>query len=335
MRLLVAVLASLLMALPASAQTASPSPAATLSEPGLAGLWGSERTFGPLARGMLTLDLRAEPYVASISGFAVPVRRSGAALVFRLPAEQGDFRGRVGSDGSVSGMWTQPETRTSGSRYATPVRLRAIAPNVWRGIVSPLEDRISLYLSIVQRAGRLRAFLRNPELNIGVGRPFTVAISGSGVTFANADDASDTIVASYDARSDSLTLPFPDYGPLVFTRRTRDTAVGFYPRTPDVTSYVYRQPVAENDGWRTASLDAAGLNAAPLRALVDGILTAKTDWYNAPYVQGLLMHATASSHWKSTSTGLKPIAHTICAPPPRALPRCSPASPSIRERRSP
>ena len=285
MRFLVTLLLWLAAAFPPSAQ-APPAPA---SADALAGLWGSERSFGPAARGTLTLDLRAAPFEARIAGYAVPIRRAGASLAFDLPGGEGEFRGSIGAGGNVRGTWVQPETRTGGSRYATPVRLRAIARNVWRGNVAPLEDRLSLYLWIGERGGRLRAFVRNPERNIGMGRPFRVAISGSTVTFANADDASDTIVANYDTRADELTLTFPDLGPFVFTRRTRDAAVGFYPRTPDSVPYAYRMPVAENDGWATASLARAGLRAEPLRALIDGILTTKTDWFNVPYVQGVLV----------------------------------------------
>jgi CubicO group peptidase (beta-lactamase class C family) len=261
---------------------------AAAAENPLPGLWGSERTFGPYARGTLTLDLRNEPFVASIAGYTAPIRRSGAELAFELPGGQGEFRGSIGSDGSVRGAWIQPETRTGGSRYATPVRLGAIARNVWRGEVKPLEDRMSLYVWIGDRAGQLRAFVRNPERNVGMGHGYTVAISGSSVTLANPDDASDTIAAHYDAKADELAMTIPGFGPFVFTRRTRDTAVGFYPRTPDAP-YAYRQPVVENDGWHTASLAQAGLDAAPLRALAGGILQTKTDWYNAPYIQGILI----------------------------------------------
>jgi hypothetical protein len=162
--------------------------------------------------------------------------------------------------GTFAGRGFNRKTRTGGSRYTTPVRLRAIARNVWSGNVTPLEDRLSLYLWIGRRGGRLRAFFRNPERNLGMGRSFTVAASGSTVTLTNVDDASDTIVATYDGRSGALSVAIPDFGPFVFTRRTRDTAVGFYPRTPGSVPYTYRAPIVENDGWQTASLAQAGLS---------------------------------------------------------------------------
>jgi CubicO group peptidase (beta-lactamase class C family) len=94
---------------------------------------------------------------------------------------------------------------------------------------------------------------------------------------------------SYDPRSDRLTLNLGKFGAVEFTRRTRDPALGFYPATPAADRYVYRPPAHEDDGWETASLQATGIELAPFAALAQRILDTQTDWYTAPYIQGLLI----------------------------------------------
>src|SRR5437763_95633 len=63
------------------------------------------------------------------------------------------------------------------------------------------------------------------------------------------------IAARYDQENDTLSFMPPGYSvTLDFTRRAPDQAAGFYPRTPPVERYVYRPPLAEDDGWATGSL---------------------------------------------------------------------------------
>ena len=61
------------------------------------------------------------------------------------------------------------------------------------------------------------------------------------------------------------------------------------PVTPAVDRYVYRQPVTEDDGWRTASPQQAGLDPKPLAALVQQVLDTKTDSFKTPYIQSILV----------------------------------------------
>src|SRR6185437_7836947 len=51
----------------------------------------------------------------------------------------------------------------------------------------------------------------------------------------------------------------------------------------------YRQPLTEDDGWRTASPQQAGLDLKPLAALVQQILDTQTDSFKTPYIQSLLV----------------------------------------------
>lgn len=257
----------------------------------LAGVWGIERILGPSVRGELSIDGRTSEWRAEIGGYDVPVRRTGDSVELTLPAGQGEFRGRVSSNGQkLAGHWIQPPTLTGNSRYATPVRLERAADHVWRGNVQPFDDRLALYL-VVQAAqgGSLRAFLRDPESNSGMGRSFAITRTGSHLVFTNPKRTGDRIEGAYVAGSDSLVLELPDFGHLEFTRRTRETAVGFYPATPPMDHYIYRPPVSDGDGWDTASLQEAGLNPEPIATLIQQILDTQPDWYTSPYIQGLLI----------------------------------------------
>ena len=97
-------------------------------------------------------------------------------------------------------------------------------------------------------------------------------------------------VTENDADRLSLTMTYRrTLSVVVFTRRDRNDAVGFYPRTPDQGKYVYRMPQPQNDGWKTASLADVGMDTDKISQLVQSIQdTQNTDW-NTPYIQGLLI----------------------------------------------
>lgn len=256
----------------------------------LGGLWGAERTFGPVARGLLTIDGRGTPWIATIAGFTVAVAHAGARVDFALPSGQGSFNGHLSADGArVDAIWTQPKTVLSGDEYASPVVLHQTQQRVWRGDLLPLIDRMSLYLVIAPTAdGSLRAYIRNPEANFGIGRSFAVALDGAKVTLTNGNDATEVLSGSYDAASESLALELPGFGTFNFTKRNRDTAVGFYPRTPD-RPYTYRAPIAQPDGWRTTTLARAGIDPGRIGSLMQREIDAPATGSTAPYVQSILI----------------------------------------------
>ena len=167
----------------------------------LEGLWGAERTFGPQARGLLTIDGRGTTWIASVAGFTARVDANGASIDFQLPSGQGSFRGRLNANHTrIDAIWTQPETVLSGDRYASPVTLRETQPRVWRGDLVPLIDRLTLYLVVAPSdTGTPRAYIRNPEENFGMRRWFSVALAGDKVTLANVNDAADVLSGNYDA----------------------------------------------------------------------------------------------------------------------------------------
>ena len=243
----------------------------------LVGLWGSEQCLGPLVRGDLTIDRRQREWRAAIAGFNVPVQRTNGAITFSLPGNAGDFRGRFHpSTHALEGEWVQPAGIVNNNRYATPVYFALMSPSVWRGEVVPHDDRVSFYVSIRPvPGGVLRAVIVNPEYNLFRRRSYDVVLQGSDVRFTNPMRPEDHFSGTYDVATGRLWLPLLDFHPpLLLSRRDRNQALGFYSRTPAASRYVYRKPLAGNDGWSTASLADVGMAEEPLATLVQKIWTA-------------------------------------------------------------
>ncbi|MDQ3743022.1 MAG: beta-lactamase family protein [Acidobacteriota bacterium] len=256
----------------------------------LVGLWGFERDFGPEVRGELAVTRQGPHWRARVAGFETLARFERGELTFQLPGDRGEFRGRLSEDAKrIVGHWVQPPTTTGGTRYATPLELDAAGDKVWRGQVAPLTDHVELYLSVSrQDDGTYSAFLRDPLRNVGAFlRLGKIRLEGDSVRLAS---RTGEITGKCDGRSGTLSLALPPFPTsLDFTRRSRDQAKGFYPRTPDLRAYVYHQPHPDGDGWQSASLVDVGLDPKPLTALVERILRTRTDAVNTPYIQGLLV----------------------------------------------
>ena len=263
----------------------------TITAADLAGVWGCERVFGPEVRGPLTILKRGAEWRASIAGFDAPARFDKGEISFSLASNRGEFRGWISRDASrITGHWIQPRTVLSGSRYATPVELKAVESNVWSGQVAPLEDRVSLYLVLQpQPDGSYKAFIRNPERNVGVFMRFERAtLEGDSVHFKGQNN--NELIGKLDRDNGILSIFVPRFSTTFdFTLRKRDEAAGFYTRTPEASTYVYQKPLMETDGWVTASLADVGLDSKPLSSLVQNILQTKTDALATPYLQGLLI----------------------------------------------
>ena len=272
-----ALIASIIAcALQLSAQSSEPAAASAPNNP-LVGLWGTEQDFRPLVRGALTIDGRSSGWRARIAGFDVPVERNQSMLAFTLPGGAGEFHGRLSlAANHISGDWIQPAGVVNNNRYATPLQLVAIERSAWQGIVTPLDDRISFYVSIQAAPnGSLTAFIVNPEFNDFRRRTYAVAMNGAAVTFSNPKRANDQLQGTYDKETDRLSLPLLDsYPPVQLSRRKQGDAIGFFPRTPALQKYAYTKPIRSDDGWPTASLADVGLEEKPIAALVEKILTA-------------------------------------------------------------
>lgn len=237
----------------------------------LAGLWSSEQLLGPVIRGELTIDARGSEWRAMIGGHSVPVRRGEGRVEFELPNGAGEFRGRIAGD-RISGHWIQPRTAFPYlSRYTTPVELTLARPNIWRGEVVPLDQRVSFYLMVDGDVDGDRAYLRNPEGNVFGRNQYTAELKDGTVTLARLNHPQ-RLSGAYDEETERFSLPLLyNSAPISFKRRD-ELPLGFLPRVPPAWSY--RAPIAENDGWATASLSDVGLDLQPIAALVQKILTA-------------------------------------------------------------
>ena len=257
----------------------------------LVGLWGSEQIIAPMVSGELTLDARVSSWRANIGGFTLPVEHSGNIVTFTVPDNQGEYRGQLAANPKrIRGHWIQPASiNPYQQRYASPVVLSEITPGIWRGTVVPLQYRISFYISI-QRAedGKLTAFIRNPEANFFSGRTYGVELSGDTLTLSPPTVPEQ---GTYDAQSDRLLIPLLNsYPPLAFTRRKKNEAIGFFPRTtPEKNKYIYRRPISERDGWSTASLSDVGMDAKKLEEFLEEILKAVPSPENPVNIHSLLI----------------------------------------------
>lgn len=265
---------------PLSAQTNQPS--------SILGLWGVEARFGAPVQGELTLRVNGGRWSASIGGYEVDAKANGDAITFTLPGNSGEFRAQLDTaTNMIFGEWIQPRGQILNNRYASPVQLRPVSPSTWRGTVSPLEDRISVYASIKATPdGKVIASISNPEMNLFRNRLFAVTRDGTNV---HLDAKGWKIDGSYDEKAGILSLELLDgQPPLQLTRRT-DSAVGFFSRSPaDQGGYRYKKPIPENDGWRTATLAEEGISEVTIQHLIQRIL--ESDPTNNPLdIQSLLI----------------------------------------------
>jgi CubicO group peptidase (beta-lactamase class C family) len=261
------------LALAAALASSSISPQATSGDP-LSGVWGAEVRFGTHVQGELTLDGREGRWRASIGGYQVVMAKDGNEIRFTLPDSIAEFRGvRDAASNVIRGEWIQQGGVILDPQYASPIELRSIAPSVWRGTVVPLEQNVSVYVFISLKDGKMTATISNPESNFFRRRVYLVTREGENVSLeANGKKIEGTL----DEKNGTLSLQIVKWLPLFeFTHRTADDAVGFYPRTPLAKDgWNYRKPLPDGDGWSTASMQAEGLNEAPIADLIHRILVA-------------------------------------------------------------
>ncbi|MCA9727865.1 MAG: beta-lactamase family protein [Candidatus Eisenbacteria bacterium] len=260
----------------------------------------------------------AAPDEATRSGESIDA--GSTELRFDLPDEQGGFRGRLLANGRIEGHWIQPATVASTVRYATPVTLEPVAPRTldpgagadrawrpaasdteassaiptdangcWEGVVRPLDDRITFYLSLVRDAdGVVRGFFRNPEANFGRWFSFDrVERTGSQVRFLAGVE--EVLTGELDADSRALTIDIPDLGGEYRLQRVDGHESDFYPRPGPQGPYVYRPPAATDDGWPVASLADVDMDVATMEQLVQLILDEPMVAIDSPEIHALLV----------------------------------------------
>jgi CubicO group peptidase (beta-lactamase class C family) len=250
----------------------------------LAGLWEAKLRFGPEIRGSLTIEHAAGAWRAEIAGVSAPAQLAGDILTFELPDGRGSFRGRFASTRQrISGHWIQPATVANGTPYASPIALeRAGSAERWRGDIDPLADEFTMYLRVEPSAdGPVRAFLKNPERNIGLFWP-VAALEHEGQTVrllaAAAPEAERNVLTEGVLRDDVLSIPLRG-GTYDFRRVPTNGASDFYPRSrPGAgAAYAYRTPPALDDGWPVATPEEVGLSRAALETFVRTLIDMPID----------------------------------------------------------
>ncbi len=276
------VLIILLWALSASVSATGPAD--------IVGLWGNETVSGPRLSGVVTVDGRQAPWQASVGGVSATVERDGDALRFAMPGGHGGFRGRL-IDGRIDGLWIQPPGQTLPSAYATPLVFARGKGEVWIATLAPLPDRVTQYLRIDRGAGGgLKAFLVNPEYNLGRGVLYDVERDGDAIVLRDPKRAGWALNGRLDEETGQLRIDWQGIGVFAFTRRDRNDAVGYYAHTPAQSPpTALRTPIATDDGWRTASLGEAQLQVATMQQLQRTIASSDTPGPGDPMVHSLLV----------------------------------------------
>ncbi len=156
--------------------------------------------------------------------------------------------------------------------------------------MQPLQGRITQYLSIRRSEdGVLSAFLVNPEYNLGRGISYDVALQGDAVVLTKPKHKGWALNGRFDDETGQLHIDWQGIGVFAFTRRDRDSAIGYYANTPAGSQRAYRVPVAAGDGWATASLGDVGVRVAPMLELQQRIESSDIPGPGDPQVHGMLV----------------------------------------------
>ena len=241
----------------------------------LAGLWEAKQRFGPDARGAIVLLHEGTAWTADFAGRSTPVQEERGRLTFSIP--EGSFRAWIEKDG-IHGHWTQP------GRLATPVNLQPDGPRRWRGVIAPADEAFTLYLMIGANG---EAFLRNPERNAtiwwGVNR---FARDGRAVKLLRDDKA--VFEGTYDAESDTISVPIPNGGGTYDFRRATDGSA-FYTRGRKAEPYKYRPPLARDDGWPVGTLEEEKIDRTRIETFIQALLDLPVDSVHTPEIHAILV----------------------------------------------
>jgi CubicO group peptidase (beta-lactamase class C family) len=264
----------------------------------LVGIWASETTFGPALAGELTVRRVGDEWRATIMSIETraPAARDSVRLTF---GALGELRGRLVDDGrTIRGFWIQPSGVVIGYPFATPLTLVRAQRTTWRGTVSPLPDRYSLYLSVQRAAGgALVGVFRNPELNdLARVSQFRITRVGDSIVFAAGLDTlhpTVRVAGTFDSLSPTtrqLSLRSSSLGRIITLVPVPDSqAVGLFPRLPYRGTYAYAPPIAERDGWKTARASDVGMDERRLASLVQRIADTVPTLVRVPLVHSLLV----------------------------------------------
>ncbi len=259
----------------------------------LIGLWEGKRIAGPEIQGSLLVTRQGDSWSADVSGYKLNVVSEGTQLRFKIPGERGSFAGNYDADkNQIKGHWTQPGIINNGMPHASPVILKAVGDQQWRGKIVPLKDEFSLFLPVVKRADETSGtFLRNPDRGFGA--------------FYNLDRLEldgDTVrwVGQFFRSSDEQVLAEASYQPGRMAVNIRgylydmrllsdDSHSHFYARGKNPEPYRYSPPPSVGDGWAVGTLNNAGIDISAIARFIDEVILKPADSIDDPYIHGFLL----------------------------------------------
>ena len=292
----VAVALSLSTALAQAPSTSPPSTPAVSSSSGveeLAGLWKAKRWFGGFESARLIIERNGGAYTADLLGRTLPVRTERDALTFSLPDGKEKFHGRLEAN-AIRGHWMRAGTSEKGDATASPVFLKADGPNRWSGQLSPGKEEFTLYLLLQKKPdGSLGVLLGNPERDIG-NQLGVQRLTREGNVIKlfgkrrGQKDEREIASGAYDPENKMISLALPNRGGSYDFRRESDES-DFYPRGKTPGRYIYRPPLALDDGWVTSSLEKENIDRAGIENLIQVLLDAPMDVPTTPKIHALLI----------------------------------------------
>src|ERR1041384_552841 len=261
-----------------------------------AGLWSYDTVYNTGAHGAMTVTHDASGWKARIAGHEMSFTPAGDSVRFGSVDSSGAFRGAftIGRQ-TIDGFWVQPHSVWYDQYFTTPLELPRSGAETGRGTVTPLEDRLTLYLAIQRGAdSALVAVFRHPQANaFGRGLRDGVSTSGDSVYFvapANQRRPEVRIAGAYDRASQTITIKWPILDqPTVLRPQAPEKAVSFYPRLPRGAKYVYRPPPRLNDGWDVGRLRDVGFEETALARLVQSIVDTDPAGPQAPLIHSMLV----------------------------------------------
>jgi CubicO group peptidase (beta-lactamase class C family) len=241
------------------------------SETDLAGLWQSQKIFGPVNSGPILIRESGNNLFAEISGQQVAVRRDDNEVKFALSGDS-RFEGEIESNGNIRGSWLQPRSELDGNKFATPVRLLPHADG-WYGVVTPQPDTGTFYLLLTAKDAGLTAELINPERNLGVFNQLSEVVrEGDSVSIMGRfrGRGQDRLMfrGEYHPDEDVLALRYPGRGGAYDFDRIEATATsGFLARA--ATSDISLTPSPSlGDGWETATPADVGMDVEVIEKMI-------------------------------------------------------------------
>jgi CubicO group peptidase (beta-lactamase class C family) len=274
--------AALLMGVfPAAGGLAQPAP-----DQSITGLWLYKSAYEVGLHGELTITRHGTSWRASIGGANAAGVVNSRDIRFAFAHDGGEFRGTLADNGQgLSGFWLRraisedPRYAAGATQaYAMPVAVHPAGPGRWQAVVNPLPDPFTLYLKIFRDAdGALKAAFRNPEQNsYGPAMQLGVTRTGDALRLAarpDPDAAEVHLEARLRQNPERIELFWSDLKQVVtLSRASAGDAAHFYARPPGSAPYIYREPAATDDGWKTARAGSLGVDEVQLARTVQKVI---------------------------------------------------------------